>query len=79
MGDHEFWQDGSVHGFQSLLIAFVSDLLPRQVRAINEFQSLFSLFKNVGWDLRTQNLNKLSEKTGQNIWSDQSESQKLLL
>ena len=27
VGDHEFWQDGSVHAFQSLLIAFVSDLL----------------------------------------------------
>ena len=72
MGDHEFWQDGSVHGFQSLLIAFVSDLLPRQVRAINEFQSLFGIYlKIVGW--ATQNLNSKTEpiKTVK-IWTDQS-------
>ena len=47
VGDHEFWQDGSVHAFQSLLIAFVSDLLPRQVRAINEFQSLFGIYLKI--------------------------------
>ena len=47
VGYHEFWQDGSLHAFQSLLIAFVSDIyFVRTSCAFNEFQSLFQKLKN---------------------------------